>query len=164
MLLLIINGKPYMVSPMTFELKWHWKVKVKVSYILSDRRGVCYTYTCQYCITTVIYMSQKGLMQAGGVFSCPRGLSCYRYMSQRYEQWFNYQLKIVNYPTGNNRTCFLYNLSCYICLLCERYISNKLAMNAYKAKYMYCMYIQNSIVWLIAVLWLMVWPQRVSIM
>ncbi len=31
---------------------------------------------CQYCITTVIYMSQKGLMQAGGVFRCPRGPSC----------------------------------------------------------------------------------------
>ncbi len=30
-----------------------------------------------YCITTVIYTSQKGLMQAGGVFRCPSGLSCY---------------------------------------------------------------------------------------
>ncbi len=32
---------------------------------------------CQYCITMVIYMSQKGLMQAGGVFHCPSGLSCW---------------------------------------------------------------------------------------
>ena len=26
---------------------------------------------CQYCITTVIYMSQKGLMQAGGFSAVP---------------------------------------------------------------------------------------------
>ena len=32
---------------------------------------------CLYCITTVIYMSQKGLMQAGGVFRCPSGVSCW---------------------------------------------------------------------------------------
>ena len=30
----------------------------------------------QYCVTTVIYMSQEGLMQAGGVFHCLSGLSC----------------------------------------------------------------------------------------
>ncbi len=35
-----------------------------------------YIYLFQYCNTTVIYMSQKGLMQAGGVFRCPSGLSC----------------------------------------------------------------------------------------
>ncbi len=33
-------------------------------------------YICQYCITMVIYMSQKGLRQAGGVFRCLSGLSC----------------------------------------------------------------------------------------
>ncbi len=62
---------------MTFDLEWPWKVKVKVTYILSGRRGVCYTYICQYCITMVIYMSQKGLRQAGGVFRCLSGLSCF---------------------------------------------------------------------------------------
>ncbi len=35
---------------------------------------------CQYCITTVIYVSQKRLMQAGGVFRCPSGLSCNAYV------------------------------------------------------------------------------------
>ncbi len=61
-----------------FDLKsgWPWIVKFKVTYILSGTRGVCYTYVCQYFISTVIYMSQKGLMQAGGVFRCPSGLSC----------------------------------------------------------------------------------------
>ncbi len=34
-------------------------------------------YICQYCINMVIYMSQKGLRQAGGVFCCLSGLSCF---------------------------------------------------------------------------------------
>ncbi len=37
-----------------------------------------YIYLPVNCITTVIYMSQKGLMQAGGVFRCPSGLSCFK--------------------------------------------------------------------------------------
>ncbi len=53
---------------MTFDLGWPWKVKVKVTYILSGRRGVYYTYICQCCMITVIYMSLKELMQAGGFF------------------------------------------------------------------------------------------------
>ncbi len=52
---------------MTLDLE----VKVKVTQILSGRRGVCYTYICQYCITTVIYMSQKWLMQAAGFSAVP---------------------------------------------------------------------------------------------
>ena len=32
---------------------------------------------CQYFFTTVVYMSQKGLMQAGGAFRCSSGLSCF---------------------------------------------------------------------------------------
>ncbi len=35
----------------------------------------------QYCVTTVIYMSQEGLMQAGGVFHCLSGLSCFYFTS-----------------------------------------------------------------------------------
>ncbi len=82
MLLLIINRKPYMHGEsndtITFDLEWPWRVKVKVTYILNGKRGVCYTYIYQYCITTVIYLSQKGLMQPGGIFRCPSSLSCYR--------------------------------------------------------------------------------------
>ncbi len=35
-------------------------------------------YICQDCITMVIYMSQKGLRQAGGVFCCLSGHSCWQ--------------------------------------------------------------------------------------
>ncbi len=34
-------------------------------------------YIGQCCITMVIYMSQKGLRPAGGVFRCLIGLSCF---------------------------------------------------------------------------------------
>ncbi len=51
-----------------------------------------YLYICQYCITTVIYMSQKGLMQAGGVFCCPSGLSCiYSFCMSHGDTKFNYE-------------------------------------------------------------------------
>ncbi len=64
MLLLTINRKPYMGSPMApshFNLEWPWKVKVKVTKILSSSRSVWYTYICLRLITTLIWISQKGL-------------------------------------------------------------------------------------------------------
>ena len=80
MLLLTVNRKPYT------GVQWYhiwprvtlWG-QVKVTYILSGRIAVCFTYICQYCITSVIYMPQKGFMQAGGISCCPRGLSCNGY-------------------------------------------------------------------------------------
>ncbi len=71
MLLLTINRKPYMASSMTsslLTLSDLERSKSRSLRILSGRRAVCYTHVCQYCITTVIYLSQKGLMQAGGIF------------------------------------------------------------------------------------------------
>ncbi len=56
--------------------------------ILSGRRAVCYTHICQYGITTVIYLSQKGLMQAGGIFRCPSGLSCWSFILLHYTDPF----------------------------------------------------------------------------
>ncbi len=70
-----IKRKPYMASSMKsshFTLSDSVRLKSRSLRILSGRRAVCYTHICRYCITTVIYMSQKGLMQAGGVFPLPQ--------------------------------------------------------------------------------------------
>ncbi len=88
MIPLTINRKPYMASPMTPSHLTLSDLERSTS-ILSGRRGICYTYICQYCITTIIYMSQKGLIQAGGVSRCPSGLSCFN----AYD--FNWQNAVV---------------------------------------------------------------------
>ena len=80
MLPLTTNRKPYMASPMTsshLTLSEPVRSKSRALRILSGRRAVCYTHICQYCITMVIYMPQKGLKQASGVFRCPGGLCCW---------------------------------------------------------------------------------------
>ena len=64
------NRKAYMTSS-HLTLSEPVKSKSRSFRILSGNRAVCYTHICQYCITTVVYMSQKGLMQAGGVCRCP---------------------------------------------------------------------------------------------
>ena len=54
----------------TFDLKCPWKVKVKVSQILSGRKFAWNRFT-RSNITTLIWMSQKGSLLAGGFSAVP---------------------------------------------------------------------------------------------
>ncbi len=75
MLLLNINRKPYMGSPMTinvkFDLEWPWKVKVKVTQVSSGSRCVWYPYIWLRLITTLIWMSQKRICWRRGFSAVP---------------------------------------------------------------------------------------------
>ncbi len=107
MLLETINGKPYMASSMTSLLSFSdlESSKVKVTYILRGRRGVCYTYIGQYVITTVIYVTE-------GAYAGGRGFP----LSQRSFLYFNLLVTLAyiyaTYMPPPSRPTYIHHASC----------------------------------------------------
>ncbi len=58
-------------------------------------------------MTTVIYMSQKGLMQAGGVFRCLSGLSCFNSLGNQPNQRFFESHKIPTSISDFQNYCLI---------------------------------------------------------